>query len=301
MKKQQQCQHPTSGALQICQACCLQAHRAIAAVHWLGLIAWRSTHSVCAAATAYSERLPQSGSKSVSHQSGSHFAAASTARGSGLDGSLICAQKHQPTLPMLTDACLQDTSLWSRTPSAVRKAPIPHQAYYCLLGHLYAAARLELMRMGQTLNLSEYTPAGPAHGNVSLHTALLLVLPIPDCAVTRSHTTAVLDCCKHAQLHCRPMLCTPAHGCRHDRLLLQPCSSVQRYVHQRQKLQQATYAALQALSCSCAWATDVSASASLRMMVLHAGRFSNGVSSVQPACVAQLHACPCLHWHAGSP
>ena len=62
---------------------------------------------------------------------------------------------------------LQDTSLWSRTPSAVRKTPIPNQAYYCLLGHLYAAARLELMRMGQTLKLSQYTPAGPAHGNVS--------------------------------------------------------------------------------------------------------------------------------------
>ena len=62
---------------------------------------------------------------------------------------------------------LQDLSLWSRTPSAIRKAPIPHQAYYCLLGHLYAAARLELMRMGHSLNLSHYTPAGPAHGNVS--------------------------------------------------------------------------------------------------------------------------------------
>lgn len=65
---------------------------------------------------------------------------------------------------------LQDTSLWSRTPTATRKPPIPHQAYYCLLGHLYAAARLELMRMGQSLNLSQHTPAGPAHGNVSLHT-----------------------------------------------------------------------------------------------------------------------------------
>ena len=64
---------------------------------------------------------------------------------------------------------LQDNSLWSRTPSTNRKTPVPHQAYYCLLGHLYAAARLELMRMGQTLNLSQYTPAGPAHGNVSSH------------------------------------------------------------------------------------------------------------------------------------
>ena len=67
------------------------------------------------------------------------------------------------------DGSLQDTSLWSRTLSSNRKPPVPHQAYYCLLGHLYAAARLELMRMGQTLNLSQYTPAGPAHGNVSSH------------------------------------------------------------------------------------------------------------------------------------
>ena len=72
---------------------------------------------------------------------------------------------------------LQDTNLWSRTPIAVRKPPIPHQAYHCLLGHLYAAARLELMRMGQILNLSQYTPAGPAHGNVNLlHLCLLLLL-----------------------------------------------------------------------------------------------------------------------------
>ena len=62
---------------------------------------------------------------------------------------------------------LQDVSLWSRTPSSNRKPPIPHQAYYCQLGHLYSVARLELMRMGQALHLSQHSPAGPVHGNVS--------------------------------------------------------------------------------------------------------------------------------------
>ncbi|KAA6429506.1 MAG: TRAPPII tethering factor, partial [Trebouxia sp. A1-2] len=59
----------------------------------------------------------------------------------------------------------EEAVLWSRTPSSSRKPPIPNQAYYCLLGHLYAAARLELMRMGETLHLSQHTPAGPVHGN----------------------------------------------------------------------------------------------------------------------------------------
>ena len=87
-----------------------------------------------------------------------------------LDEQVVCSSCSVLNVvrkPLAEQHALQEAVLWSRTPSSNRKAPIPNQAYYCLLGHLYAAARLELMRMGETLHLSQYTPAGPVHGNVS--------------------------------------------------------------------------------------------------------------------------------------
>ncbi len=81
--------------------------------------------------------------------------------------AVFCSKLNVARKFLAEQHALQEAVLWSRTPSSSRKPPIPNQAYYCLLGHLYAAARLELMRMGDTLHLSQYTPAGPVHGNVS--------------------------------------------------------------------------------------------------------------------------------------
>ena len=63
---------------------------------------------------------------------------------------------------------------WSRTPSTARPPAVPHKAYFCLLGHLFAAARLELVSMGEQLEFSQYTPVGAVHGNVSFPVCLAL-------------------------------------------------------------------------------------------------------------------------------
>jgi len=95
--------------------------------------------------------------------------------------AVTCSEFNVARKSLAEQHALQEAVLWSRTPSSNRKAPIPNQAYYCLLGHLYAAARLELMRMGETLHLSQYTPAGPVHGNVS---------PVIQCSCADWHPAA---------------------------------------------------------------------------------------------------------------
>ena len=86
---------------------------------------------------------------------------------------LLCVPKiseaQQGSSPL--GACMLQSLDPGRRPALGREGPSASlRAYYCVLGHLYAAARLELMQMAATLQMEAHLSTSHMRQHVSSST-----------------------------------------------------------------------------------------------------------------------------------